>query len=229
MAHLVLKDFRAMKWYFLMVLANWILYSFAMTRFGLYINGSLIFTMILPVIFILVDTAHNTEILNCSLPVKRRTIVRARYSSSCIMILAGFLITLILGAGVENMMEIEMQIASDLLSIQGIALFILIAMSATAILLPFYYKYGLRTGFPVFLGFAAAVLIILSGIEYIISIIRGYEMFMMPIFSGIITFVAEFSSEIGTIPFRILSLVVIVSIVLLSMKLSEKYYDKRDL
>ncbi len=229
MYNLIEKDFRAMKWYFVMIMANWLLYSFAMFRFGYFVQGCSIFTIFLPMIFLLVDTAHNSESLIYSLPVKRQQIVRARYLSSLIVLTFGLLITLLLGYTIENLTGSQDAMLESLFTISGAFAFVLKALVMTAFILPFFYKYGLRTGFPVFMGFLLAVTLILLGAEYIISITRGDDMFMMPIFSGIITVIAEFSNEIGMIPFRVLSLVIIVSLVLLSMKLSEKYYNKRDL
>ncbi|MCP4724496.1 MAG: ABC-2 transporter permease [bacterium] len=229
MYNLIEKDFRVIKWYFVMFMANWVLYSFALFRFGLFIPGCSVFTILLPMIFLLVDTAHKSESMICSMPVKRNEIIRARYLSSLIILTFGLLITLLMGFTIENLTDSKDALIGSLFTISGALGFVLKAMVMTAFILPFYYKYGIATGFPVFMAFLLAVILILLGIEYVISIMRGLDMFMMPIFSGIITVIAEFSNEIGMIPFRVLSLVIIVSLVLLSMKLSEKYYNKRDL
>ncbi len=227
--NLVKRDFAVSKFYLIVAVLVWILYGVQAFMFNMYAATGLLFTMFLPSIFIIMDTFFKAEIQFCSFPVKRTTVVYARYISSLILIMSGLILTAFLGLIFDAFLSAEDKSFKILMTWPGIAGFLFSVILFISIIMPFIFRFGLVKGLVIFVSAVVSCILVITVIEYIISVNQGYVMFTKPYFRGITRLTAEYINSSGTLFLKIQSAAVLIAVPVLSVFLSKRFYNKRDL
>ncbi len=175
------------------------------------------------------DTSFGTEATYASLPLRRGTIVLARYASSILIALLGFSSVLLTCLFSESLFQYSDPVLSVLYSLNGIMGMAVMLLFLQALMLPFAFKFGAGKGalvallIPLALSFAVPVmnfLLTLFGspleidVEYLSLIVRDL-------------FVWITTLEVWARYFLILAF--IAFLMDLSAMLSIRFYSRRDI
>lgn len=173
MLKLCYKDYLAGRWLWLLILVLYLVVGLqaALLRSGLVLLISPIFFLAWLVISDVIDEKHKTAALYASLPLTREVIVRGRYLLAGILTLAGAacafgligLARLFQGIGAPD------AIWPRLLSLTGLAGFVLVSNILAALYLPVSFAFGPGKAAIVFPAVLAAAAAVLLGLERLIT------------------------------------------------------------
>jgi ABC-2 type transport system permease protein len=237
MLKLCAKDFIASRWLWLLVIAADILYiPFPLQQnLGLMVGAlALVLGCIIATLFL--EDRLKTETLYSSLPLKRSTMVLSRY------LLTGFLT---LGCGVFvfgygyflssvvklRFVQIDFQ---SLLTAEGVAGFIVFTAFIAALFYPFYFRLGLGRGSFIFAAVLLALGIIFTGLERLAAHVFRFtrplftEEFLKDPGLGIVRALGGIENSLGQPLFISSALILIAGMLFLSIRLSIRFYEKRD-
>lgn len=237
MLKLCYKDYLASRWLWLSVAVLFILYiiqpmgqtTVVMALGALAVYAALSVTLIF-------EDQGRTETLYASLPLERRTIVRGRYLLAGLIVLGGAAV--IFGSAALILAVIKApayeKALSPLLTVDGLAGFLLASVFLLAVFLPLYYRLGLGKGNIVFFGLLLAFFVIATGLERLAS--RTLHL-MGPVFTagflqepgrGMIGLVASLRTALGPFLFIASILAATALCVLISLHFSNRFYDRRE-
>lgn len=229
MINLVKKDFIVSKFYLFAVPGVWAVHGLAAFGLNRYIPAGILLSIAMPSIFVVLEAFYKSDTLHCSLPVRRSTVVHARYFSSFIMVTVGLILTLIFGAVFHNLLPKAGEDFQTLMTLQGILGFLLLVVLFLSFLLPFIFRFELFKGLVVAVSTVIIIVAILWGVECLISIKQGYEILKVPAFKGVIGIIRGWLNVLGTAIVNILMVCLMAVTVLISVKLSARFYTRRDL
>jgi len=241
MLNLIKKDFTAGKIYLGgITLGIPFLTSIAllamMDDFGGIVYGFLtILTLLLctfgSLIFLLIDSSFETDSIFASLPIKRDSIILARYFSSfllTIFYLGIVVITLWVVSSLSLAKEYESTF-ERLLSFRGIQIVFVLLLFIQAFIFPFIFKFGSNKG----LLKSLTTIIILVGIDPLFNFINNvvfqnhefeFSFIIKPLIEILLYLKSLSIAEIYFILF-----LVFVTVEFSSIQLSQRFYLKRDL
>jgi hypothetical protein len=237
MFKLCYKDYLASRWLWLSAAILYLLYilqplgqSLMVMAFGaMAIFGALSITLIW-------EEQNRTEALYASLPLTRRQIVSGRYLLAGLLALAGA--ALIFGTAVPALALLRapayQSALGPLLSVEAAVGYLFIAGFLVAGFLPLYYRFGLAKGNLAFLSGLVALGLGAAGIERLAS--RTLKI-IPPLFTpdflkdpgrGAVDLLRSFREALGFPLFIVLTLIVMTALVLVSLRLSIRTYEKRE-
>ena len=237
MIKLCAKDFVASRWWWLLALAADILYfTFPSQQNLLFMISGVGLVLVCVLITLFLEDRYKTEVFYASLPLKRSTIAPSRY------ILVGFLAvasgtwTFAYGyflTSVVKLRFIKIDFES-LFSVEGIAGYLFFAAFLAALFFPFYFKHGLGRGSFIFGTVCLALGSILIGLErlaanvfHLIRPLLTSEFLKDPGF-GILRALGSIKALWGVPLFIGALFVLIAGMLLVSIRLSIRFYEKRE-
>ena len=200
---------------------------------GLILGIFTLITMILCIasafIFMAVDSSPNTDMIYASLPVKRSTIVAARYITSYMMMLICFLIIILTCFSSVYLFNKSDQAFNILLSLRGIASMSLFLIFILSFILPFVFTFGAGKGFTVALIVQIILVISLPLIKFIFNLVSGIFEFDIALFSRFLKSTLRWIIALPAYQAYILIIFIIIIVITISLKLSIRFYYRRDL
>jgi ABC-type transport system involved in multi-copper enzyme maturation permease subunit len=164
MLSLIVKDLIVARWFLLAILVLYAAQLAAMTVAPpAAIVVTLIFTSVMAFGSLGIEESQGTEVTWCSLPVDRRQIVLARYSTTLLAITLGLGISWAASAGTLG------------LTVQSAAFFLLTVMAS--LFLPCYFRLGLGRGLAAFAIVSLGILVLLAGAGALISFLTDGSAF----------------------------------------------------
>lgn len=206
----------------------WIIEWLTVLRLEGMLSVSACATAILPILAFGIDDNGNGDALICSLPVRRRDIVRTRYVLAFLLCLAGLGMTWIVSALAQVLApQVAVAHGIELTGVQAGG-FVVIVVIFTSVTMPFLFRSGFRRGILECGAVLAGILVVLSIIEYVISLRLGYAMFRVKPFAGIVGFIRDGVQSLG-IGGPLTVVTVLIGLWTLSMTSSTLFYESRDL
>jgi len=229
MLKLVEKDFKAGYLVLLFIGVTWIMYAMTAFLYNLMVPLAMVFAVGLSLVFPFLDSSFKAEVHIASLPLKRSDIVYARYLSSLIMVSMALIVTVITGKLLEAVLPFPGKGFEIILTFQGIAAFLSVVIMALSYLLPFIFRFGCGKG----IGFAfvliTSVVIVITGYKLLIPFIHGETILISSFFQNILTQLQNMTIFSWRRGIQIFLIFISVFIAFISVKLSVKFYSKRDL
>ena len=230
-----LKDLRVARRWLLIITPFYLVYAATFFRITtLYLMVNMLNTFLLAMGVTIIDDYHKAHTLLCSMPVRRRTLVAARYSSSILILILGMGACFAYGLLLDRFVTIDY--GSFDLSLVGNAIvpYLAVTVFLLCLFFPFYFRFGILKGAIVF-TISVTALIVLSvgsvsllkaiGIESVgtwgqsISQSRGMAIFSI---------VSRMRDEMGLPLFVPLVGVFLGAVLTISVLLSVRYYEKRE-
>ena len=238
MLKLCYKDYLASRWLWLSVAVLFILYIIqpmgqiliVMTLGALSVYAALSVTLIY-------EEQNRTETLYASLPLNRKTTVRGRYLLSGLIALGGAAIIFGSAALILALLNAPAydEALSPLLSFDGIVGFLCAAILLLAVYLPLYYRFGLGKGNIAFLGVLFGLLFALAGLERIAT---GTLRIIPPLLTsdflkdpgrGTIGLIASAKGALGLPLFIACGLAILSFLAAVSLQISTRLYERKEL
>jgi ABC-2 type transport system permease protein len=224
MLKLCWKDFIASRWFWLLILIICALYG----TFPILPNSAvmvlglgLVVGLLLVTLF--VEDRYRTEALYCSLPLKRSTIVQARYLLSGLVLAAGTILMFAYGYFVNSVLKMNLRKMNleALRTLEGMLGFLFTGVVLVSFFFPLFFRFGLAKGTVVFtvilIGFIISMGALFSGKEFLID--PG---------AGILRTLGRIKHYLTPPLFLLLTLALAAGIIFLSVRLSTRFYDQRD-
>jgi len=236
MHRLVRKDLRISVRYLLLVLAFYLIHApvnFKLSAGYLITNIAVTFLLATGVTFI--DWRYDTDSFIGSLPLRRSTIVGGRYLTALVALAIGFPICFGYAALLDALMAPERATASALLSFEGGVAFVVLIAILVSVFFPLYFRLGMGRGWMAFGVVAAAGGAWLaggSGLARPAASTAGGSApreLLMPLERGLIDALAALRGQLGTALFVLVGLGAIGLLGLVSIRLSARFYARRDL
>jgi len=231
------KDFMAGRWWWLLFMVSYILYfTFPLQQsLGLMVGTVALITACVFVTLFLEDR-YKTEAFYASLPLKRSSIVLARYVLTGLLSLAGVVFVFFYAYLLTSVVKLRW-IAIDLrslLSLEGITGFALFIAFLAALYLPFYFRHGLGRGSFIFAAVLLGLVVVLTGIERLAA-----KVFHLtgPLFTadflkdaglGIIRAIGTIRDSLGLPLFIGAAFILLAGMLVISIRLSIRFYEKRE-
>jgi ABC-type transport system involved in multi-copper enzyme maturation permease subunit len=196
-----------------------------------------IFTLLHISTVLVTDEKNKTDILYCSLPVKRSKIVYSRYLAALLTCAYVILLAFLVCTFIESLHLPGRTVSFPVIKFNDLFIIIIPIAVLTAGIFPFYFKYGHMKG--LLLGTAASTLlsVAIAGILYFITSISGKTAILDAVMaktdrSWIVRFISGVLSQtavlMGKQNFLVFLSIVTIILVIVSVKVSLKFYNKRD-
>lgn len=232
MLDLIKKDLIISKNFIFIILPFYFLYAAVMFRFdNVYLLVNMMFTMFLSAGITIIEDRYPADLFLLSLPVDRKTLVKARYLSS--LITAGIGMILYLGYGfiLDRLFKDKTTMFVELLTPESIVVFATVLLIMLAVFYPYYYKWGLWKGMVVLSVTFMLVYMACSSFLFAASGFVGAsgwgEFFRSP-GKALIRGVILVEQAVGRSVMLSLVLFLAGCVVYLSMMLSVRVYRKRE-
>jgi len=224
MLKLCWKDFVASRWFWVLTLIICVLYgAFPISQNSAVMVVGLGVVVGLLLVPLFIEDRYRTEALYCSLPLKRSTIVRARYLLSGFVFAAGTILMFAYGYFANSVFKMKLiKINLEALrTLEGMLGFLFAAMFLISIFFPFYFRFGLAKGVVVFTTIIMGLIIALA------ALFPGKEILNDP-GTGILQALGNVKHSLTAPLFLFFSLALGAGIVFLSVRVSIRFYDQRD-
>jgi len=183
-------------------------------------------------ITVLIEDLFRTEAYFSSLPLRRSTIVQARYLLAGLLMLGGGIIVFAYGRLVNSMTwlrAVKLNLGV-IMTLEGVMGYVLAMAILVGLYFPFYFRFGLVRGS---LGFAIAV----AGLGFALSAVLALlnenpfksDDFLKDPGIGIVRAIGQVKDGLGPPLFIAVGLVLAAWFLWVSLRLSIRFYEKRDL
>jgi hypothetical protein len=227
----------ASRWWWLLFMASYILYfTFPLQQnLGLMV-GAIALISVCVFVTLFLEDRYKTEAFYASLPLKRSTVVLARYVLTALLSLAGgifvFFYAYILTSVVKlRFIKIDLK---SLLTFGGITGFVLFIAFLAALYFPFYFRHGLGRGSFIFAAVLLALGIVVTGLERLAANIFHLT---GPLFTadflkdpglGILLAIGGIRHSLGLPLFVGATFTLMAGMLAISIRLSIRFYQKRE-
>jgi len=231
------KDYLAVRWFWLGSAVLYLLYviqplasSLLLMAFGMML---VLADLMIP---LFIEDKDKTEILFASLPTSRKDIVRGRHLMAGFLLAGGVLLIFGSAAGIKKIFSAPsyQKSLSPLLTVEGVAGFLIAAGLLTASYLPLYHRLGLGRGNMVFFMGGLALLGAAAGLERLASKTLNL---IPPLFTadflkdpgqGLIGRIGAARTEMGTPLFVAATAALLAALFWISARLSTRFYRRRE-
>lgn len=232
---LMLKDIKAVKIFFIIIIPLYLLYALQFFSFNLaYIFTNIIYTFFLAMGITIIDYKYNTDQLFLSLPLKRATIVIAKYTTSYIGILLGTTFCFIYGYLLDFIIIPGEVNFDSYLILQGILPYLFILLFFISLFYPYYFRFGIGKGLIAFiisiLCFTSVIILLLWGVSSITNSM-GFVVELKELRNPGLLVLNAFivvHNYIGSFLFISFMILAMAGISFLSIHLSIKFYKQRE-
>ncbi len=237
MLKLCYKDYLASRWLWLLPFIIFVLYSIqpiGQTVLVMFFGWAAVFLCLF--ITGVLEDRNKTEALYISLPVKRATVVRARYLLAGILILAGGAVIFSLLGPINAFLKTRNPRADIgiLMTTEGGAGFLISLGFACILYLPLYFWLGFGRGSAIFSLVLLGLGLGLTGIGQLAARWLGWRGLLFTTEtlkdpgSGIIQVLGRTRESIGTALFIGMIFAALVVLSFISLRLSERLYERRE-
>jgi hypothetical protein len=231
------KDYLASRWLWLLPFIIYVLYSIqpiGQTVMVMLFGWASIFTCL--IITGALEDRNKTDALYISLPVKRATVVRARYLLAGVLTIVGGAVIFSLLGPINAFLKtrnpkIDIGI---LMTVEGGAGFLIAVTLAWVLYLPMYFGLGFGRGSAVFSFAFLGLGLGLAGIERLAARWLGWRSLLLTPESlkdpgsGILEAVGRVRGELGTPLFIVIIVIVLGALGFISLLLSIRLYERRE-
>jgi hypothetical protein len=178
-------------------------------------------------IFIAIDTSFKTEMTHASLPLRRSTIVLARYVSSIIITLTGFSLVILSCLTAAYLFDQKDPAFQIFLSSRGITSMISLMFIIVTIMLPFMFKFGPGKGIIVALIVQIGIVLFFPLSEFVINALKNIWNFDIAIFYKILEEILIRIESLPEIYAYLFVFSIVVAFNVISIILSIRFYNMR--
>lgn len=239
MFKLVAKDFRITRLFWVPALFSAaVILLMAYESAGMMLSAGIFLALILNALLLLVEDRHHTDVLYGALPVTRRDVVIARYLSAGTLAVISMVLLYLVTVGIMTFLG-DQGIHLRPLTSPGCALvFFVITGLLMSLFFPLFFRHGFGKAVIGFLIICLAGSIVLTGFFRLLEpalaafVNRGGDAGGNPIVSGpalIVPLIGKIQSTLGLAGFAVLTLAATALAVAVSMCLSIRFYERRDL
>jgi hypothetical protein len=237
MLKLCIKDFVASRWLWLLVITSDILcFTFSSQQNLLFMISGIGLVLVCVFITLFLEDRYKTEVFYASLPLKRSTIASARYVLVGLLAFVCGVWTFFYGYFLNSVVKLRFfKIDLDsLYSVEGVAGNLFMTALLAALFFPFYFRHGLSRGSFVFAIVCLALGSLLIGIERLAAdvfhLIRPLltSEFLKDPGLGIIGAIGGIKARLGVPLFVGALLILMAGMLLVSIRLSIRFYEKRE-
>ncbi len=239
MIQLLKKDFIA-GWMFLIgvvliipfitLIAMWAM----MDDFGGVIIG--VFTFIVMVlciasslIFLGVDNVYKAEMIYASLPIKRSTIVFARYLSSFMLTTGSFSLAVLSCLSMVYIFNESDPAFKIILSFRGIIAMLSFLFMILSFIFPFIFKFGPGKGVTAALVTQISLMIAFPLIKFVLKALQGILAFDFAFFNRMLHAAIKWIIDLTAFQAYLLIFGIVAFVILVSIGLSVSFYKRMDL
>jgi len=239
MLSLILKDFKT-SWIFQIGIALLIPFLssmaiFAMTDdFGGVIIG--VFTVITvglciisSFLFITVDNLSDADMIYASLPIKRSKIVLSRYITSFIQVLISLSLVILAILSSIYIFNTYDPAFEKMLSLSGITTMIISLTMILSFIFPFIFKFGSGKGFYIAIISQIILLLLLPFVEFLQNALEGIITFDITLVLKMVKEAIQWLMSYPKIVAYIILFVIVSIIILSSIGLSVRFFNRKDL
>lgn len=180
-------------------------------------------------IFMGTDAGSQADQLLVSLPIRRRTIVLARYISSFMMAVGCYLLIVLTCFILVFYFNLSDPIITLMLSFSGITGVIFMLFFILAFILPFVFKFGPGGGAAKALFVYVGFLMLLQVVKFLFDLAGGHIAFDFGFIFNLLNSIVERMIELRAITGYLIVIAFFGMIVSVSIKLSIWFYQNRDL
>lgn len=180
-------------------------------------------------IFIGIDAAFNADTIYASLPVKKSTIIYARYFTSFIMILFSFTLIAFTSLVSLHLFHKTDPLLMLFLSIRGIIGTILFLLFILIFYLPFIFKFGPGKGMSVALIAQIGLVLIVPVGKFTLKALQGVLAFDLVFFTGLFDAIRKWVMGLSTNGIYLFIFTLLLVLTLISMGLSTRLYKKKEI
>lgn len=180
-------------------------------------------------IFIAIDTSFGTEVTYASLPMKRSTIVVARYISSIIITMSGFCLVILVCLSLINIFNLSDPAFRLILSSRGITSMISFLLVILTIMLPFIFKFGPGKGVIAALILQISLVIISPLYNFLMNVLNDIWDFDIAYFYNLLHNILNWIMTLPAIYAYLFVISILLTCYVISIFLSIRFYNKRDL
>ncbi len=237
MLKLCAKDFVASRWWWLLIIGADILYStFPLQQNLALMLGAQVLISVCVFITLFLEDRCKAEMLYASLPLKRSTMVLARYALAGFLTMGGGLFVFGYGYFLSSVVKlpfVRLDLKS-LFTVEAVAGFIVFTAFIAALYYPFYFRSGLGRGSFVFAAVFLGLSAIFTGLEraaaHLFHLTRPLltEEFLKDPGLGIVRALGGLKDSLGLPLFVGSALILIAGMLLISIRLSVRFYEQRD-
>jgi len=239
MFNLIKKDFIA-GWMFLIgvvliipfisMIAMWAM----MDDFGGVIIG--VFTFIVMAlciassfIFLGVDTTYKAEMIYASLPIKRSKIVLARYLSSFMLTAGSFNLAVLSCLSMVYIFGHTDSAFDIMLSFRGIIAMLSFLFMILSFIFPFIFKFGAGKGVTAALIAQVSLMIAVPVIKFVLKALQGILAFDFAFFNRMLQTAIKWMLGLSRFEAYALIFGIVALVILISIALSVRFYNRRDI
>jgi ABC-2 type transport system permease protein len=224
MLRLCRKDFIANRWFWLLALIVYLLYGvFSTKQDAVFMVMAVAFLLSLVALPLITEDHYRTKIFFCSLPVDRSTVVGARYLLSGFIILIGGLLVFGYRFLLYSLVKInDLKISPfPLLTLEELSGFVTLAAFLICLYYPLYFRYGLAKGAFLLTLIFLALLITATGIRFLAPWLGARGLFTLRSLARVKDLLGPALFLLGTVALNL-------AVVFFSIRLSIRFYDRRD-
>jgi len=227
----------ASRWWWLLFMASYILYfTFPLMQSLGLMAGAVVLITACVFATIFLEDRYKTETFYASLPLKRSSIVLARYVLTALLSLASLAFVFFYAYLLISVVKLRW-IAIDLRSIfnvEGLTGFVLFTAFLAALYFPFYFRHGLARGSFIFAAVLLGLALVLAGAERLTTnVLHLTETLFKAEFLkdpglGIIRAIGTVRDSIGLPLFVCAGFIFLAGMLVISLRLSVRFYERRE-
>lgn len=180
-------------------------------------------------IFLAVDTTYKAEMIYASLPIKRSRIVLARYLSSFMLMTGSFSLVVLSCLSMVYIFGHTDPAFKIILSFRGIIAMLSFLFMILCFIFPFIFKFGAGKGVTAALIVQVSLMIAVPVIKFVLKALQGILAFDFAFFNRMLQTTIQWM--IGLTRFQAYALIfgVVAMVILVSIGLSVRFYNRRDI
>ncbi|MBN2091819.1 ABC-2 transporter permease [candidate division KSB1 bacterium] len=180
-------------------------------------------------IFLSVDTIYNADMIYASLPIKRALIVLARYLSSFMLTAGSYSLALLSCYVAVNLFDKNDTAFEIILSWRGLLSMLIFMFLILSFMFPFIFKFGTGKGTMAALITQISLVLIIPLIKFIMKALSGIFDFDFAFFSRIFYKSIQWLMQLEKFQVYLLLIGIFLSVILISISLSIRFFNHRDL
>ena len=180
-------------------------------------------------VFIAIDTSYKTDATYASLPVKRSTIIEARYISSIIITVSGFFLAVISCLSLIHIFKLSDPAFSIILDTRGIISMISFLLIILAFMLPFAFKFGPGKGAIAALVVQIGLILLAPLLGFIKNALSDIWNFDIMFFYRLLLQIQIWIAALPAIYAYLFIFSIVFMLIVISITLSVRFYNRRDL
>lgn len=180
-------------------------------------------------IFLGVDNAYKAEMIYASLPIKRSKIVLARYLSSFILTTGSFSLAVFSCLSMVYIFNETDPAFKIILSFRGIIAMLSFLFMILSFIFPFIFKFGPGKGITAALITQISLMIAVPAIKFVLKALQGILVFDFAFFNRMLHSAIEWIVGLTAFQAYLLIFGIVTLVILVSMGLSVRFYNRMDL